>query len=311
MSVKKEKYYTYNELKELVISLQINSKEDYVSKYKTLINYGKKAPINPSSFYDKLTWESWSSFLNKPIYKKKLNGLYHSYYECKEIIKNKNIKSKTDYYNKINDLIIEDVGIPYNPRSVYKNKWEGWGIFLGTDRVQDNLRIYLPFEESRDWARNLNLKMGKEWRLLNMDFLPKGIPKKPEKTYKNKGWVDYYDWLGIDKTTKISYGEKIIHDFLTHKKIFFIYNKSLSDCKNLVKLRFDFYIPSKNICIEYDGIQHYKPIDFFGGESEFGKNKLRDKIKDQFCILNKIKLVRLPYFLKRDEIIELLEGLLY
>jgi len=307
MSVNKEKYLQYDELKKIVNSIGIKTKNEYCENYKSISFGGKKAPINPQSFYGRESWISWSDFLNKPIYKKKHFNVYHDFTECKEIIKSKNIKSKSDFYKKITNLIKEDNGIPYNPRSIYNDLWEGWGDFLGTGRIQDNKKIYLPYEDARNWSRSLNLKMYKEWGCLDMDKLPIGIPKKPEKTYKNKGWINYNDWLGIDEKTKISFGEKIIYDYLIDKKIKFSYNKSLLDCKNESKLRFDFYLPEKNICIEFDGIQHFKSVEFFGGDVEFQKVRLRDEIKNIFCNQKNIKLIRLPYFLKKIEIIEILE----
>lgn len=307
MLVKKDKYFSYDELKKLVFDFKITNKNEYCKRYKELFNDGKKAPSNPQSFYSKLIWKGWSEFLGKPIFKKKHNNLYYPYEMCKSIIKNEKIKSKTDFYNKIKKLMSNDIGIPYNPSIVYKDKWEGWGLFLGTGRIQDNLKEYLPFESARDWARNLSLKMYKEWKFLDITKLPSNIPKKPDKTYKNKGWINWHDWLGIDYKEKISYGEKKIYDILKQNDIKFEYNKSLLDCKFESKLRFDFFLPEKNICIEYDGIQHYKPVDIFGGENEFEKNKIRDKIKDDFCKLNDIKLIRVAYYLKDSEIIDMIK----
>lgn len=62
----------------------------------------------------------------------------------------------------------------------------------------------------------------------------------------------------------------------------------------------DFYIPSRNIAIECDGQQHYKPVDFAGDGMDkakqlFEENKLRDKNKDVLCKKHGIKLIRIPY----------------
>lgn len=302
MLVNKKKYYEYDELKKLVSSLNISTIEEYKKIFRELNKFGKKAPSNPYSFYGKDVFENWSVFLGKPINKKKHHGLYYSYDECKEVIKKIGIKSKSEFISSAKDLIIQDIGIPYNPYMVYKNEWEGWGTFLGTGRVQDNLKVYRPFEEAREWARSLNFKLHKEWRKLDVSSLPPDIPKNPSSTYKNKGWINYYDWIGVDKRTKMSYGEKIIQDFLTENDVEFIYNRSVKDCKNVSKLRFDFYLPQYNTCIEYDGIQHYKPVDAFGGGEEFKRTKERDKIKDEFCEENNIKLVRICYLTPIDEI---------
>ena len=268
---------------------------------------GVKAPINPMTFYGGNIWVNWSVFLERPIFKKKLNNIYYSYDECKMVIQEKRLKSKSHFFREIKNIIKEDIRVPYNPYLIFKDEWIGWGNFLGTNRIQDNLKTYLPFEQAREWARELELKMRVEWRRLDLDKLPDDIPKKPEKTYKDKGWIDYYDWLGINKRDRISYGEKKVFDFLKLSNINFIYNKSVLDCRHNSKLRFDFYLPYDNLCIEYDGIQHYKPIDFFGGDDEFQKTKMRDEIKNIFCKVNGIKLIRIPYYLGVDEIEEIIK----
>jgi very-short-patch-repair endonuclease len=73
--------------------------------------------------------------------------------------------------------------------------------------------------------------------------------------------------------------------------------KTFDDClstKNW-KLKFDFYLPEQSICIEYDGLQHFKPIDYFGGVKSFNELKQRDSIKDKYCLENNIKLIRIPF----------------
>jgi hypothetical protein len=50
-----------------------------------------------------------------------------------------------------------------------------------------------------------------------------------------------------------------------------------------------------NVCIEYDGIQHFEIIDHFGGLERYNKQKMKDKIKDDFCYENDIKLLRISY----------------
>lgn len=57
------------------------------------------------------------------------------------------------------------------------------------------------------------------------------------------------------------------------------------------KLRFDFWIPSKNLIIEVNGIQHYKAIECWGGEKYFQKQIYRDNIKKNYLINNNINLL--------------------
>jgi hypothetical protein len=56
--------------------------------------------------------------------------------------------------------------------------------------------------------------------------------------------------------------------------------------------------------IEYDGIQHYEPVELFGGIDEFEKTKIKDKIKNEYCLKNNILLYRISY---KDDIINVLD----
>lgn len=72
--------------------------------------------------------------------------------------------------------------------------------------------------------------------------------------------------------------------------------KTFPSCVNKKSLRFDFYIPIENTCIELQGKQHYEVVDFFGGEEGFKLRKINDNIKRRFCKKNNIRLVEIPYW---------------
>ena len=57
--------------------------------------------------------------------------------------------------------------------------------------------------------------------------------------------------------------------------------------------------------IEYDGKQHFKPVDIFGGQDGFEETQLHDQIKTQYCKDNNIELIRIPYW-EKDNIEEIL-----
>ena len=93
---------------------------------------------------------------------------------------------------------------------------------------------------------------------------------------------------------KLSHGERKIAELLESLNISFIREKSFEDCKNINLLPFDFYLPDYNCCIEYDGEQHFYKNIF--SHEDFELRKKRDKIKNQYCEKNKIKLIRIPYW---------------
>ena len=59
-------------------------------------------------------------------------------------------------------------------------------------------------------------------------------------------------------------GENKIMDFLRNNNIEFIPQYVYEECKYIQPMPFDFYLPKYNLCIEYDGEQHFKPISFCG-----------------------------------------------
>ena len=95
---------------------------------------------------------------------------------------------------------------------------------------------------------------------------------------------------------KMSYGEKEIMFTLDKHKIKYIYQKRFENCRNKYPLPFDFYLPDYNICIEYDGVQHFTTYEFFGGEKEFKKRVKFDAIKNKYCKEKNIKLIRISYY---------------
>ena len=92
-----------------------------------------------------------------------------------------------------------------------------------------------------------------------------------------------------------SHGEKAITYFLEDKNIEFERQKSFNDCKYKRELKFDFFLPEKNMFIEYDGMQHFKPIEFFGGDKAYKHQKHLDSIKDKYALKKGIKMVRIKY----------------
>jgi hypothetical protein len=94
---------------------------------------------------------------------------------------------------------------------------------------------------------------------------------------------------------RYSKGERTIFNYLKSNKIEFEKQKVFKDCNNIKGLKFDFYLPNENTCIEFDGIQHIHPIDRFGGETYFNYIKLCDDIKNRFCKDNNINIIRIAY----------------
>jgi very-short-patch-repair endonuclease len=106
-----------------------------------------------------------------------------------------------------------------------------------------------------------------------------------------------------------SKGEKVIERILNKMNLKYHKQMTFNECRYKNKLKFDFFLPEKNICIEYDGQQHFFPIRYFGGKKSFELQKIKDEIKNQYCYKNNIKLIRIKYDTKMDEINSIIESI--
>lgn len=104
---------------------------------------------------------------------------------------------------------------------------------------------------------------------------------------------------GCPNCKNVSRGENEVHRVLQEYNYNFIQQYTFNDCKHKHVLKFDFFLPEYNMCIEFDGIQHFdtKNSRFYDPDLT-----IRDEIKNKYCLDNNIKLLRIPYNkLKRVE----------
>ena len=65
------------------------------------------------------------------------------------------------------------------------------------------------------------------------------------------------------------------------------------DIKKRFIIDYAFKTKNKQYYVEYNGVQHYKPVKFFGGEKRFKKQKSRDENLMKYCINNNIILIEI------------------
>lgn len=99
--------------------------------------------------------------------------------------------------------------------------------------------------------------------------------------------------------------ERKIGVLLTKYDIQYKPQYSFNDCKDQRALPFDFYLPKYNLLIEYDGQQHYRPVNFGGISDEeayenFKITQLHDSIKNNYCDVHNIPLLRIPYWEQKN-----------
>lgn len=99
--------------------------------------------------------------------------------------------------------------IPSDPRRSFKSHWISYGHWLGTGTIATSKRKFRSFKKAREFARTLNLRSLKEWnkyytgKINHLPPKPDDIPTAPNKTYKNKGWVCWADFLGYESAPHV------------------------------------------------------------------------------------------------------------
>lgn len=114
---------------------------------------------------------------------------------------------------------------------------------------------------------------------------------------------------------KVSKGQRIIEKWLENNHIEFTKEETFNKAEGLRTdkcnyLRFDIYIPSNNLIIEFDGVQHFYPIEMWGGQEALLKTQQHDLTKNNWANENSINLIRFNYKQTKKEIESKLKSLL-
>ena len=169
---------TYEEAQRIVQEKGVNSVSEYKSLYKEL-----GLPSEPGRFYKDKGWIDWYSFFGKP------KASYPTYEEAQRIIQKRGIKSVDDYTASYKEL-----GLPSAPHLLYKDKgWIDWPSFFGTSKAS-----YPTYEEAQRIVQEKGVNSVSEYKSLYKEL---GLPAAPDKYYKDKGWIDWYDFLGKSRLT--------------------------------------------------------------------------------------------------------------
>lgn len=89
----------------------------------------------------------------------------------------------------------------------------------------------------------------------------------------------------------MSKGEQKILNYLDSHGIEYVSQQKMGDTKQ----SFDFFLPALNVALEFNGAQHYKPIEIFGGEERFTQQQEYDLKKKEYCEKNNIILKVISY----------------
>ena len=163
--------------------------------------------------------------------------------------------------------------------------------------------IKITNKNKKKFINTFNILFGEQFDLVS-DYIGADNPIKIK--HKKCNCISEYskagklltDYIFPCKKCNISNGETSIMNYFTNKNIEVVYQKTFEELHgvNNGELSYDFYVPSYNLLIEFQGKQHEKPIEYFGGEQYFQIQQEHDKRKRQYAKEHSIKLLEIWYW---------------
>jgi len=197
-------WISYKEAKKVLKEFGFESKKDFDKAF-ALGKIPKNIPKFPSGVYKKDGWINWADFLSNKNFSK--NNLFEklTYNSAKIVARDLKCISVSDYKKR------RPKNIPSRPDNTFKNNgWVGWSDYLGVE-IKDYSEKTIPFEKAREFTRSLKFRTTKEWKeYCRTNKKPSYITSNPARVYKDKGWINMEDWLGVSWKT-FDEAKKFVH----------------------------------------------------------------------------------------------------
>jgi superfamily II DNA or RNA helicase len=185
----------FDEAREYVRGLGLKSSTEFTEFWRKG-KLPKNIPSKPWNTYKDNGWINIGDFLG--TFKiSNIGRKYLSFEDAKTFLKALNLNSNQEWIEYCRN-VGKPIYLPVNLHKEYSNnpKWKGIGEFLGNNLIATNKREYLTYQEAQSIISNLKLKNQKDWNNYRKTNKPDNIPSNPNVVYKNKGWVDWADFLG-------------------------------------------------------------------------------------------------------------------
>ncbi len=214
------------------------------------------------------------------------------------------VRLKDTGITRVGDYITANIPIQWVDKNGYKWKDTPANVMSKYKKngVNNHPRLTNEIIDNRLEGRNIK-RIGNyidkdtpiEWQCLETGDMWKCLPNNIFRGYGNPNL----------KTFK---REKDILNYLSQKNIEFKYHHTFKDIHR--KYIVDFYLPKIDTIIEYNGKQHYCPVEYFGGEKRFSAQLKRDNDLRKFCSGSNIKMVEIPYSLSWQRIMNTINSVL-
>jgi hypothetical protein len=154
-------------------------------------------PAFPELVYRQQGWISWEDWLGTRVADLRQRLDFLPFTEARELIQSLDIKNVLAFRAWVRSDQ-RHPGIPASPDYAYRDAgWTNWGDFLGTGSISTTRIVFKSFEAAREYVRSLGLPNRDSYQEWAWSYdRPDDIPSNPDKTYRDKGWTHWNDYLG-------------------------------------------------------------------------------------------------------------------
>jgi superfamily II DNA or RNA helicase len=191
-------YRSYKEAKKFAIGLGLKDRDEWRNYCKS----GRKPkdiPATPHKVF-KYEFEGYGAFLGTGNIAT-FNKVYLPYKEAKNFAISLGLNRTKEWFDYCKSRYKPEY-IPSHPEATYKDEFEGWGEFLGTEKIVLRNRAYRSYGEASKFAISLRLKSSTEWdAYCKTGYKPEDIPSAPYYIYndefnENGGWPGFLGTIG-------------------------------------------------------------------------------------------------------------------
>lgn len=210
-SKRRRQYRPFLEAREFVRSLGLGGQLDWARYCRgDLPEKGTRPddiPGKPREIYKNTGWIGYGDWVGTGV--QKPSGVWRPFEEAREFARGLGLKNSTEWQQyasgKLSHLPPRPRDIPSGPHMLPAYKvagWAGYSDWLGF-KSKRNLN-FKSYEEAKTFVHKLSLRTTREWEAFcqgkypHKGSRPPDIPRSPEAYYRDKGWKDYKDWLGME-----------------------------------------------------------------------------------------------------------------
>ncbi|MFC2085772.1 DEAD/DEAH box helicase family protein [Bacteroidota bacterium] len=169
-------------------------------------------PTNPHHVYGKSGWSGMIDWLGTDRPRPR-RGPYRSFGQARLFARTLGLSSMRAWKQYTEDLIDGlpplPADVPRYPQISYRNSgWTSWPDWLSSGTPERRRGDWLPINKAKHFSRSLALTTGNDWKryiqglLPDLPPLPGGVPRYPQRAYRDAGWISWQDWLGPSYSVK-------------------------------------------------------------------------------------------------------------